>query len=703
MKTSLLRILVLVLLCVMLSGNAAQVPFKDDYEGINRAAGSVLMLLVYDEEEGSYIASGSGFVAFDNQTLITNYHVVEDGELVLAESDEGKTYLLDSVLAADRDLDLAILHFGRDTQFEPLPLNDTGNALRGQPVVAIGSPEGLRNTVSKGDISATFTEYGVRYLQFTAPISSGSSGGALLDNEGKVIGVTSSTMRGDSQNLNFAVDIREAIALYEAARDEQPRPLSELASQTARANPEGDSQGTHTNTSITQMNVQQIAPDAVVLSWNTADRSGIYFVGYEIEGSTYYTYEDTEDLSLVISDLVPGQTYLFYVAESYSGLDEPGSTVSLTLEEAKPFTQRDAHMLFSGLYYIPQGFNPQVPLKEGLATITTAQLQRAREDMELCFLYRLRLEGAQTASAGNCQYTLTTSSGVTYTAEFTYEYEARRDAFIRRADLRGVLDSVMEFEDSFEIGHWTAAVYHDGALLAQTGFEVVPGGLNLDEGRNTKTDAFHATVQTNAVVLHWPRTEGAASYNVFRASAKDGHAFYLGTTHTNSYTDHNAVTGRAYYYQYAPVDGEKSPPLQVTVAVTGADTAYESPTNSIELPLQLGEMAYVGDRYEPYIDPDLINTSKDQTVTGVTLAFYTEGCDFETLTWADSGQALTYYTYDLTIPPGQTMNPGRLSLRKYGESLNEIYVAISAVRLSDGSDITVPQEDLVFSSWTLDE
>ena len=83
--------------------------------------------------------------------------------------------------------------------------------VRGQKVVAIGSPLGLFNSVSDGIISGFRTIGDVDMIQFTAPISSGSSGGAVLNMQGEIIGI--STAGFDSgQNINLAVDYRTVAA-----------------------------------------------------------------------------------------------------------------------------------------------------------------------------------------------------------------------------------------------------------------------------------------------------------------------------------------------------------------------------------------------------------------------------------------------------------------------------------------------------------
>ena len=76
--------------------------------------------------------------------------------------------------------------------------------VRGQRVVAIGSPLGLFNSVSDGIISGFRAIEGVDMIQFTAPISNGSSGGAVLNMYGEVIGISTAGFDA-GQNINLAV------------------------------------------------------------------------------------------------------------------------------------------------------------------------------------------------------------------------------------------------------------------------------------------------------------------------------------------------------------------------------------------------------------------------------------------------------------------------------------------------------------------
>jgi len=90
----------------------------------------------------------------------------------------------------------------------------------GEHVVAIGSPLGLQNTVSDGIVSAIREENGHQWIQTTAPVSHGNSGGPLMNSEGAVIGViTWGVNLQQGQNLNFAASIAEVQRLLTQLHD----------------------------------------------------------------------------------------------------------------------------------------------------------------------------------------------------------------------------------------------------------------------------------------------------------------------------------------------------------------------------------------------------------------------------------------------------------------------------------------------------
>jgi len=175
---------------------------------ISEKAKSVLLLEVYDDA-GQLTATGSGFIIDDGKTLATNYHVIEDAYSVRAISTDGGKSDISILLAYDDVADLALLKFENPTELSSLTLADSDHAAQGDNVYAIGYPLGVANTMSEGIISSRYIdEAGTDILQTTAAISSGSSGGALLDENGEVIGIISASYI-DGQNMNLAISSNE--------------------------------------------------------------------------------------------------------------------------------------------------------------------------------------------------------------------------------------------------------------------------------------------------------------------------------------------------------------------------------------------------------------------------------------------------------------------------------------------------------------
>ena len=195
---------------------SAKHSFIDDTIAIKTASDSVLMLSCYDQN-GEEFATGSGFVVFDDDIIVTNYHVIEDSYRIVAKSESGNQYECSTVVAYDVNRDIAILRTNLPTRLTPFIPGPTDDLKKGEKVVAIGSPLGLINSVSTGVFSGYISDDAGSVLQFTASISHGSSGGALFNNSGEVIGITFGSYV-DGQNLNLAVPIEEATILYDHAK-----------------------------------------------------------------------------------------------------------------------------------------------------------------------------------------------------------------------------------------------------------------------------------------------------------------------------------------------------------------------------------------------------------------------------------------------------------------------------------------------------
>lgn len=186
---------------------------------------------------------GSGFIVSEDGLVVTNYHVIDGGmESATVELANGTGCEVVGVVAADPEADLALLqadfwwasdpvgNSGRDPNI--LVLATGALPAVGSKVYAIGSPQGLTNTLSEGLVSAHRTDSGdLTLIQTTAAVSPGSSGGPLLSEAGQVIGVVTWSWR-EGQNLNFAVPAARVARLIQ---EKGPtRRLSEFGTEPKR-------------------------------------------------------------------------------------------------------------------------------------------------------------------------------------------------------------------------------------------------------------------------------------------------------------------------------------------------------------------------------------------------------------------------------------------------------------------------------------
>lgn len=183
--------------------NTAKNRREKTFEELALLAASIVMIEVHNQL-GDVLGIGSGIMIGKEGYILTNHHVVNKGwyYCVRIENDE-EVYRTNEVIKYNSVMDLAVIRIAKT--LSPLPVYKGGNKLvRGQKVVAIGSPLGLFNSVSDGIISGFRVMDNVDVIQFTAPISHGSSGGALLNMYGEVIGISSAGI-DSGQNINLAV------------------------------------------------------------------------------------------------------------------------------------------------------------------------------------------------------------------------------------------------------------------------------------------------------------------------------------------------------------------------------------------------------------------------------------------------------------------------------------------------------------------
>lgn len=151
------------------------------------------------------IALGSGFF-IDKNTIVTNYHVIDGASSIKVQLPDGQSYEVSSILGFDKDIDIAVLSI--PVEGIPLTLNTHGETI-GETIYTIGSSQGLTGTFTNGIISKSSRLFGsIDYVQHTAAISKGNSGGPLLNAYGEVMGIN--TMQYvEGQNINFAININQ--------------------------------------------------------------------------------------------------------------------------------------------------------------------------------------------------------------------------------------------------------------------------------------------------------------------------------------------------------------------------------------------------------------------------------------------------------------------------------------------------------------
>lgn len=197
---------------------------KNTIEVVKKTQNSVVYItniqLVRDfftwTEEAVPRGSGSGFIWDDQGHIITNYHVIEDGDLfnvTLPNQEERQAKLI----GKEPNKDIAVLKIeGNLKGLQPVKIGSSSNLQVGQKVIAIGNPFGFDHTVTTGIVSALGRSMpgvgGVTIrdmIQTDAAINPGNSGGPLLNSAGELIGMNTMIISrsGTSSGVGFAIPV----------------------------------------------------------------------------------------------------------------------------------------------------------------------------------------------------------------------------------------------------------------------------------------------------------------------------------------------------------------------------------------------------------------------------------------------------------------------------------------------------------------
>lgn len=156
--------------------------------------------------DGNNVYQGSGFFIGNNGLAVSNYHVFKGtnvGDEAIKMPGDNSFYKVAEIYANSEEEDFILFRVDYDNKYS-IPIADKQPQV-GDKVFAIGSPKGLENTFSSGEVSQW---RGDNLMQISALIDHGSSGGALINEYGEVIGITSGSFADGSQaNLNYAWSI----------------------------------------------------------------------------------------------------------------------------------------------------------------------------------------------------------------------------------------------------------------------------------------------------------------------------------------------------------------------------------------------------------------------------------------------------------------------------------------------------------------
>lgn len=275
--------------------------------------------------DGVAYASGSGFFIDPSCVGVTNYHVIEGAYSAEITAVDGTKYEMGMVLYYDKDRDIAV--------FDALPTNNqeiyghapylnlaTPSSIHnGDVVYAIGSPLGLQNSITDGLVSnkdRVLPGDPKSYIQTSAPISNGNSGGPLLNQYGEVVGINTASLTA-GQNLNLAVPVSD-LAEVDYNDSSRWKFLFEVSDQeTAIAPP-------------TNIRIVEEDTDAVCIQWDPVENADYYHFYYKKQGETSFWYDPDETY--------PDEPYRMYYQQGYStyysGL-EPGTVYNVIVTSVK--------------------------------------------------------------------------------------------------------------------------------------------------------------------------------------------------------------------------------------------------------------------------------------------------------------------------------------------------------------------------------
>jgi len=262
---------------------------------------------------------GAGFMVAKNR-ILTNWHLVKDQKNVnvrfkakLYPTITKRSARKAQVISVDKEKDLALLELGHDTSVLPFSFRDSTDISQGLEVHTLGHPYGLNWSFNSGTISAKRSDYTWLYknsshksklvYQTQIPIDDGSSGGPLLDNIGRVLGIVT-FFHPKNKNINFAVSSKDIIEFLARKIDHKRginsvKVISILFDSNKDGDPDGKFLDTDNNGSFETKMVYDVKNKATIITQDI-NGNGIVEVRQVITQSDKYkkiavVYFDLDD------------------------------------------------------------------------------------------------------------------------------------------------------------------------------------------------------------------------------------------------------------------------------------------------------------------------------------------------------------------------------------------------------------------------
>jgi serine protease Do len=270
---------------------------------------------------------GSGFIIDSNGTILTNYHVVDGADKIVATLSDGQSYDA-KVIGKDQKSDIAVIKIDAGRELPAVSLGDSDRLEVGEWVMAIGNPFGLDHTVTSGIVSAKGRNIGAspydNFIQTDASINPGNSGGPLINLRGEVVGVTTaifSQSGGGNIGIGFAIPANSVRELLPQLREKGKVVRGFIGASIQKVTPEiADTLGLKQARGALVANLVKGGP---------AERAGIK-AGDVIVEFDRKEIKDSVDLPIQVARVAPGSSVQLKVLRESKEL-----TLPITVGEMK--------------------------------------------------------------------------------------------------------------------------------------------------------------------------------------------------------------------------------------------------------------------------------------------------------------------------------------------------------------------------------